>query len=185
MGGMTAESILRVVPASENHSRGSLWWRGRRYPCALGKGGVLPAGRKCEADGASPAGLYPLLTLYYRPDRMGRDRAAPETGLPTLAIGRNLGWCDTPACRDYNSAVDLPHSDSAESLWRADGLYDLLVVMGHNQNPAIPGRGSAIFLHVARDDYLPTRGCVALAREVLSEILPELDDRTMIRIYRP
>ncbi len=179
------ESVLRIVPSPQRHSRGSLWWRGRRYPCALGKGGVLPASRKREGDEASPAGLYPLLSLYYRPDRQD----LPKSALSTREITRTLGWCDDPACAAYNSAVQLPHPGSAEALWRADALYDLLVVIGHNQGNnsglAIPHLGSAIFLHVARDDFSPTRGCVAVARKVLLEILSELDEKAMIRIYLP
>lgn len=176
-----SNSILRVIPSAEKNSRGSIWWRGRSHPCALGLGGVLPACQKREGDGASPAGLYPVLGAYYRADRLD----LPETALPLSEIGPNLGWCDEPACEDYNAAVALPHGGSAESLWREDGVYDLLVVIGHNQNPAIPGLGSAIFLHVARDDFSPTRGCVAVAKEVLLEILPELSLSTVIRIHMP
>lgn len=186
---MTADSVLRVIPAAENHSRGHLWWRGRSYPCALGRGGVLPANRKREGDDASPAGLYPLPGIYYRADRLDLPKMNSKTALTAREIGPDLGWCDDPACDSYNSAVNLPHPGSAESLWRAagdgEGLYDLLVVTGHNKNPAVPGLGSAIFLHVARDDFTPTRGCVAIAREALLEILPALNVRTMMRIYLP
>ncbi len=186
---MTAETVLRVIPDAENQCRGHLWWRGRSYPCALGRGGVLPANRKREGDDASPAGLYPLLGLYYRADRLDLPEMRHQSALPVQEIGPDLGWCDDPACGSYNSAVDLPHPGSAERLWRASGkgesLYDLVVVMGHNRNPAVPGLGSAIFLHVARDDFSPTHGCVAIAREALLEILPELDARAMMRIHLP
>lgn len=192
---MTVESVLRVIPATENQCRGHLWWRDRSYPCALGRGGVLPASRKREGDGASPAGLYPLLRLYYRADRLDLPEMRHESALPAHEIVPHLGWCDDPGCDSYNSAVNLPHPGSAENLWRAagdgggegegEGLYDLLVVMGHNQNPAVPGRGSAIFLHVARDDFAPTQGCVAIAREALLEILPELNAGAMMRIHLP
>lgn len=178
---MPDQSILRVVPSAENHSRGQLWWRGRAYSCALGRGGVMPASRKREGDDASPAGIYPLLGLYYRPDRLDR----PATELPVEAMSEQLGWCDDVACAEYNSAVELPHQGSAESLWRADGVYDLLVVIGHNIDPAIAGLGSAIFMHVARDDFFPTRGCVAVSKEALLEILPELDRRAALRIHLP
>lgn len=184
-----AESMLRVIPSAENHARGKLWWRGRSHPCALGRGGVLPASRKREGDEASPAGLYPLLGVYYRADRLDLPETVsgtvPGTELPARVIGPDLGWCDDPGCADYNSAVDLPHPGSAECLWRADGLYDLLLVTGHNCNPVLPGLGSAIFVHVARDDFSPTRGCVAIARDVLLGILPALSSRTMMRIHMP
>ncbi|MCH8861972.1 MAG: L,D-transpeptidase family protein [Proteobacteria bacterium] len=182
---MTVESVLRVIPATENQCRGHLWWRDRSYPCALGRGGVLPASRKREGDGASPAGLYPLLGLYYRADRLDLPEMRHESALPAQKIAPHLGWCDDPGCDSYNSAVNLPHPGSAESLMRGDSLYDLLVVLGHNQNPAVPGRGSAIFLHVARDDFSPTQGCVAIAREALLEILPELSAGAMMRIHLP
>lgn len=181
------DSLMRVRPSGEDPSRGRLWWRGHGHPCALGRGGVLPASRKREGDNASPAGLYPLLGVYYRADRLDLPetgpQSAPNTALPARVIGVNSGWCDDAACEDYNSLVDLPHPGSAESLWRDDALYDLLVVTGHNQDPAIAGMGSAIFLHVAQDDFLPTRGCVAIARDVLLGILPELNTRTMLRIH--
>lgn len=183
------ESVLRVIPSAEDQSRGSLWWRGRGYPCALGREGVLPAAHKREGDGASPAGLYPLLGLYYRADRLDwakpGPQAAAQTGLPAQAIGADLAWCDDPECADYNSAVTLPHSGSSENLRRSDGLYDLLVITGHNQHPAIAGWGSAIFLHIARDDFPPTRGCVAIARNVLLDLAPQFTLRTMIRIHGP
>lgn len=176
-----ADSVMRVVPSPEDPARGNLWWRGRAYDCALGKGGVLPASSKREGDDASPAGLFSPQILYYRADRLEE----PDTGLPTRVIDQKLGWCDAPECKDYNSAVGLPHAGSAEELWRADGLYDLLLVISHNQEPSLPDYGSAIFLHVARDDFSPTRGCVAITREAFLEILPELDARALIRIYMP
>lgn len=178
---MVTENILRIIPSGENPSRGQLWWRGRASPCALGKAGVLAATRKKEGDDASPAGVFPLTGLYYRADRLD----LPETSLPALEITQEWGWCDDPACAAYNSAVQLPHQGSAETLWRDDHLYDLLVTFGHNQSPAIPPMGSAIFLHVARGDFLPTQGCVAVARNVLLEILAEVGTDTMIRIHLP
>lgn len=176
-----SDCMLRVIPSAENNSRGSIWWQGHSHPCALGRGGVIPASRKREGDDASPAGLYPLLGLYYRADRLD----LPDTALPLSEIGPEQGWCDEPACENYNIAVTLPHGGSAESLWREDAVYDLLVVMGHNSNPAIPGLGSAIFLHVARDDFSPTRGCIAVTKEALLEILADLSINTMIRIHMP
>lgn len=177
---MTAH-LLRIIPMAENPSRGHLWWRGQGYPCALGRGGVRPASRKNEGDDASPAGIFALCRLYYRRDWL----ELPETGLPVREITRDLGWCDDPECRAYNSAVELPHPGSAEDLWRDDRVYDLLVEFGHNQDPTVPHMGSAIFLHVARHDFSPTRGCVAVAKEALAEILPGLRPQTMIRIHMP
>ena len=126
--------------------------------CALGRGGLSETKR--EGDGATPVGAWPLRRLLYRPDRL----ALPQTGLPTTPIGPADGWCDAPGDANYNLPVILPYPASAEQLWREDAVYDLIVPLGYNDAPVVPGLGSAIFLHLARDDYAPTEGCVALAR---------------------
>ena len=141
----------------------------QRYRCALGRGGVRPDKR--EGDGATPAGLFPLRRLLYRADRLAR----PNSKLPMAEIQPTDGWCDDPGDAAYNRAVMLPHGASAESMWRSDELYDLVVITGHNDNPVVPGEGSAIFIHVASPDYGPTEGCVALARQDLLALLPHLD----------
>ena len=135
--------------------------------CALGLNGVIASREKREGDGRSPAGIWPLRRVLYRPDR-GPE---PATRLPICPLGPGDGWCDDPADAAYNRPVTLPYPASAESLWREDGLYDLLVVLGHNDTPVRPGAGSAIFLHVATPDHAPTLGCVALARADLVALL--------------
>lgn len=140
---------------------------GQRVRCALGRGGVIAGALKREGDGASPAGLWPLRRVLYRPDR----GPAPKTALAVQAIEPDDGWCDDPADRHYNRPVKHPHGASAERLWREDGVYDLIVVLGHNDDPPIAGLGSAIFLHLARPDYAPTEGCVAMARPDLEALL--------------
>lgn len=139
----------------------------RRVRCALGPAGVVPAAQKREGDGASPAGVWPMRRVLYRPDRA----PAPSTGLPVAAVSPDDGWCDAPGDPAYNRPVRLPYPASAERLWRDDGLYDLIVILGHNDDPPAPGMGSAIFLHVAWPDYAPTEGCVAVAREDLVDLL--------------
>jgi L,D-peptidoglycan transpeptidase YkuD (ErfK/YbiS/YcfS/YnhG family) len=131
----------------------------------LGKGGV--SDDKREGDGATPEGCYPLRRVYYRPDHL----TTPVCSLPKQAIEAADGWCDDPADVAYNRAVRLPYPASHEVLWRDDRLYDLLVVIGHNDAPPQPGKGSAIFMHVARPGYLPTEGCVALALADLQALL--------------
>jgi L,D-peptidoglycan transpeptidase YkuD (ErfK/YbiS/YcfS/YnhG family) len=112
--------------------------------------------------------------VLYRADRV----ASPESALPTEPIAPTDGWCDDPSHADYNRMVRLPHEGSCEELWRQDAVYDLIGVLGWNDAPIERGRGSAIFLHVARPDYAPTEGCVALAlgdlRRLLSAGLSEL-----------
>ncbi len=129
----------------------------RIFRCALGRGGLSDAKR--EGDGATPIGDWPLRRLLYRPDRL----PLPATGLPAVPIGPADGWCDAPDDRNYNLPVTLPYPASAETLWREDAVYDLIVPLGYNDGPIRPGRGSAIFLHLARAGYPPTEGCVALA----------------------
>lgn len=144
-------------------------WGGKRLRCALGRAGIAKAKR--EGDGASPAGAFLMRRVLYRPDR----EALPLTGLPARALGRQDGWCDDPEDGAYNRPVALPYQARAERLWREDGLYDLVVALGYNDDPVEKGKGSAIFLHIARDDYGPTEGCVALSRADLLEVLKTAD----------
>ncbi len=147
---------------------GTLSWNGREIRCALGRGGVRQD--KHEGDGATPIGRFPIRRLFYRPDRL----PAPVTRLPATPLTPAHGWCDDPAHPDYNREVRLPHPARCESLWRDDAIYDLIVVLGHNDDPVEPGRGSAIFLHLAREGYTPTEGCVALARPDFVALLATL-----------
>jgi L,D-peptidoglycan transpeptidase YkuD (ErfK/YbiS/YcfS/YnhG family) len=109
--------------------------------------------------------------LLYRPDR----GSVPHTALPVKPIAPDDGWCDAPGDRAYNRPVHLPYPASAEQLWREDHLYDLVVVLGYNDDPVVPGQGSAIFLHLARPDFAPTEGCVALSRDDLLTVLATAD----------
>ena len=150
---------------------GTLTWPGT-YPgggfrCALGRGGIRADKR--EGDGATPVGCFTLRRVLYRSDRL----APPETALPVAAIGPADGWCDDPADPAYNCPVSWPYPASHEEMWRQDGLYDVVVVIGHNDDPVVPGLGSAVFMHVAKPDYEPTSGCVALA---LPDLLALLKD---------
>jgi L,D-peptidoglycan transpeptidase YkuD (ErfK/YbiS/YcfS/YnhG family) len=109
----------------------------------------------------------PLRNVLYRPDR----GSAPACVVPVRAMAADNGWCDDPSNPGYNQAVRLPFPASAEMLWRDDTIYDIIAVLGWNDSPVVPGRGSAIFLHVARSDYTPTDGCVALAPDHLRRVL--------------
>ena len=144
--------------------------------CALGRSGVRADKR--EGDGATPAGTFPLRELWYRPDRVAR----PPTALDCHALDPDRGWCDDPRDVGYNRLVWAPYPARHERLWREDGLYDLIVPLGYNDAPAVPGLGSAIFLHAAAPDYAPTEGCVAVAREDLLTILYGCGPETSIRV---
>jgi L,D-peptidoglycan transpeptidase YkuD (ErfK/YbiS/YcfS/YnhG family) len=158
------------------HADGVLIWQGRRMRCALGRGGVAAA--KCEGDSTTPTGVLPLRRLLYRPDRM----APPETRLPTAALAKDDGWCDDPRDPLYNQAVKLPFGGRHEELWRADALYDVIVVLGHNDDPPHPNLGSAIFMHIAAADYGPTEGCVALALDDLFDVVAGCGTEARLRV---
>jgi L,D-peptidoglycan transpeptidase YkuD (ErfK/YbiS/YcfS/YnhG family) len=154
---------------------GHLVWRNITYRCALGAGGVTDAKR--EGDKATPTGCFALRRLLFRADRLAR----PQTGLGAVsALDPADGWCDAPDDANYNRLVRHPYGASAERLWRDDGLYDVIVVLGHNDDPVVAGAGSAVFLHVARPDYGPTEGCVALALDDLLAVLRDCDDATRL-----
>jgi len=146
--------------------------------CALGRGGVIAAEAKREGDGTSPLGLWPLRRLLYRADR----GPAPQTALPSAPIEPDDGWCDAPGDAAYNRPVTHPYPASAERMWRQDHLYDLVVVLGHNDDPVVAGAGSAIFLHLAKPDYGPTEGCVALARADMAALLAEAREGDLLEI---
>jgi L,D-peptidoglycan transpeptidase YkuD (ErfK/YbiS/YcfS/YnhG family) len=146
---------------------GSLALEADTVPAALGRAGVTKASDKREGDGATPLGCYRLRRVLYRADRIAR----PVTVLPCRAIREDDGWCDAPGDPAYNRPVRLPYPASHEALWREDGLYDIILLLGHNDDPPIAGSGSAIFLHCKRGDYEPTEGCVALAPEHVRTLL--------------
>lgn len=137
----------------------------RTYTCAIGRGGFLAD--KQEGDGGTPIGAYFLKRVYFRPDKL----SAPKTALPVQALTPRDGWCDDPADPAYNRMVQLPFDASHEKMWRDDALYDVVVEITHNDNPPVPGAGSAVFIHIAKPDYSATEGCVAFAKPDLLEIL--------------
>jgi L,D-peptidoglycan transpeptidase YkuD (ErfK/YbiS/YcfS/YnhG family) len=154
-----------------------LTWNARTCRVALGRGGI--DFKQHEGDGITPLGTFPFRRVLHR-----ADRVTPQTRLPRAPLTPRDGWCDAPADPAYNTQIRLPYPASHEALWRADALYDLIVVLGFNDAPVVPGKGSAIFLHVARDDYGPTEGCVALAKDDLIEILAALAPGDTLTIKR-
>ena len=145
-------------------------------PCALGRGGTTRCKR--EGDGATPAGRFRLLGCFYRADR----RARPPSRLPAAAIRPSDGWCDDPGDRRYNQPVRLPYSARHERMWRDDHLYDVVVDIDWNRARRVKGRGSAIFLHLARPDFSPTEGCVAIEPRMAARLLQRIGPNTVIEI---
>jgi len=148
----------------------------KRWRCVLGAGGVRED--KVEGDAATPAGEFPLRRIYFRNDRL----VLPRVRLPARPIVEHDGWCDDPRSPSYNRLVRIPNEYSHEKMWREDGLYDLVVVVGYNDDPPEGEWGSAIFLHIAREDLSATRGCVAFSRDDLVELLPLLTPKTRLRV---
>jgi L,D-peptidoglycan transpeptidase YkuD (ErfK/YbiS/YcfS/YnhG family) len=145
-------------------------------PCAVGRSGVKALKR--EGDGATPAGRYQARFGYIRRDRIMH----PHTGLPLRPLKPRDGWCDAPSDRNYNRRVAIPYPASAERLWRDDRLYDIIIVLSYNERPRVRGRGSAVFMHVAREGLAPTEGCVALRRADLKRVLALLGRRATVPI---
>ena len=165
-----------IVTARTGETRGLARLGDRTFNCALGRSGLVADKR--EGDGGTPIGRFPFRRLLYRADRVARI----ETRLPARHIERDDGWCDDPASPDYNKPVRLPHPSRHEKMWLESQLYDLVVVIGHNDDPVVPGAGSAVFLHVARDDWSPTAGCIAFRREDLLTILAQVSAKDEIEI---
>mgnify|MGYP001951537433 CR=1 FL=1 len=152
---------------------------GKSYACAIGKNGFTPQADGREGDGKTPLGTYPIRYGYYRADRI----SAPQSGLEFHALREDDGWCDEPDDPAYNRPVRLPYPASAEQLYRDSHVYDIIIVLGHNDSPPAPGLGSAIFLHIARENYGPTQGCIAVSQTDMQSILPHLARGDEIEIY--
>lgn len=172
------QNFIKIASLTTANQTGRLQMgRGARHdPCALGKHGQTYF--KKEGDGKTPNGRWRPVQCLYRPDRISR----PKTALPTRPLKKNDGWCDAPHDRNYNRPVNWPYTASAEHLWRDDELYDIIIILNHNQRPRIQHRGSAIFMHVAKPGYPPTEGCLALAKPDLLRLLPHITPSTRIYI---
>lgn len=159
------------------YADGHLKFDSKSYRCALGRGGILTY--KVEGDGATPTGIYPLLRLFWRSDKI----TSIETLLPHQNLNLDDGWCDDPTHPEYNQLVNLPFSASHERMWHDDDLYDLVIEIGHNNNPVVPGAGSAVFIHVASPDYAATEGCIALAKDDLLMLIQKWTTATKVEIF--
>ncbi len=169
-------SIIRLDVLNRSETHGRLRIGNLVLPCRIGRSGI--AALKREGDGTTPAGRWSLREVLFRPDRVGR----PSTRSAVRALAPRDGWCDAPRDRNYNRPVRLPYPASHEVLWRADGLYDVLVVLSHNERPRQRFRGSAVFLHIADPQHRPTGGCVAVSLRDMRRLLALCGPETRIAI---
>ncbi|MEE9273383.1 MAG: L,D-transpeptidase family protein [Robiginitomaculum sp.] len=159
-------------------SKGKLKAAHKTYICAHGLNGSVSQSDGREGDGKTPLGVYALRYGLYREDRF----VLPKTGLPFYPIAKNDGWCDMPHDPAYNCPVRLPYGASAEKLWKKSHGYDVLIVFGYNDNPPIPGLGSAIFLHIARPRFKPTQGCIGISKRAMGALVKELNSGDTVEI---
>src|SRR4030081_2223482 len=169
-------SAIRINAAAGDPRRGWLTADGQAIPVALGRGGIRA--NKREGDGGTPKGTFRPRQLLGRADRPPR----PCTSLPIRAIRPQDAWCEDPASRHYNQPVLLERESGGDRLARDDHLYDFIVEIDHNSSPRFAGRGSAVFLHLARDNLAPTAGCVSMTKSAMLRLLRRLGPETRIVI---
>ena len=167
---------LNVRAAPGTRTRGVLTAGPLAFPVALGRGGIVA--NKREGDGGTPRGTFHPRKLWWRADRLPR----PRTFLATRAITLADAWCEDPDDRYYNRPIRVAHDHKGDRLHRKDHLYDFIVEIDHNTRPRVAGRGSAVFLHLARENFGPTAGCVAMTRSAMLHLLRRLGPRTRIVI---
>ena len=175
---MRKSSLLNLLVRAKpgDRTRGWLMAGPLALPVALGRGGIRA--NKREGDGGTPRGTFRPRRVWWRADRSPR----PRTRLPVRRIRPDDGWCEDPLNRHYNQPIRLPSNHPGDRLWRADRLYDLIVELDHNTRPRIAGRGSAVFVHVARPAFAPTAGCVALKLQALRQLIARAGPGTRIVI---
>ena len=155
---------------------GYLKYKNFKFRCALGKNGI---GKKIkEGDNITPRGTFKITKIYYRPDKIKKL----ITFFKKIKIKKNMGWCDDPKSKFYNKQIKLPYKFSHERLYRIDNIYDIIAVLNYNINPIIKNKGSAIFLHIAKNNYKLTAGCVAIKKNNLIKLLKIIKKNTKLKI---
>ncbi|MGA7787458.1 MAG: L,D-transpeptidase family protein [Xanthobacteraceae bacterium] len=175
--GRTSLATIHIRARPGDRSRGWLVAGSKTLPVALGRGGIKAVKR--EGDGGTPAGRFHPIRLWWRADRLSR----PRTLLPVRRIGTADAWCENPVDRRYNRAFQRSANEPGDRLRRDDGLYDVFVEIDHNARPRVARHGSAVFIHIARDGFAPTAGCVALRRRDLLGLVSRLSPKTRIFIH--
>lgn len=170
---------ITVITSSWTATTGTLQIGQLQIDCTLGRGGVTTD--KTEGDGKTPVGRFPLRQVFYRADRL----PMPETGLPVELLTADTGWCEDVSHPDYNRRVRLPHPSVHDRMTRDDALYDLVIVVGYNDDPPVSGKGSAIFIHLARPEFTPTAGCVGLRLHDLQSVLKLCSRDSFLVVFPP
>ena len=155
---------------------GYLKYKNLKFRCALGKAGIRV--KKKEGDNITPKGTYKIIRIYCRKDRIRQVKSR----IKIYKINKKIGWCDDPRSKKYNQLIKLPNKFRHEKFYRKDHLYDLIIVLNYNMRPVVKNKGSAIFIHLARRNYNPTKGCIALSKNNLLIILNKINKNTKIEI---
>ena len=146
-----------------------------KVKCTIGKKGI---GYKIkEGDLITPKGEFKIKYILYR-----KDRVKISTKLKKKAIKKNMGWCDDPKSEQYNKLVKLPYVYKHEKLFKKENIYDIIIVLNYNMNPIKKNKGSAIFIHVAKNNFEKTEGCVAVRKQQLLKIIKEVKPNTKVKI---
>ena len=155
---------------------GYLEYKNLKFRCAIGKAGIQKKIK--EGDNITPKGTYKILSIYYRHDRIKKIKCP----IKKIKITKKIGWCDDLKSEYYNKQIKLPSKFSHETLYRKDNIYDIVCVINYNINPIIKGKGSAIFLHISKNKYQRTKGCIALKKNHLITLLSLIKKNTKIKI---
>ena len=155
---------------------GFLKYKHFKFKCALGKAGIKNKSK--EGDNITPRGIFQITKIYYRPDKIKKIKAF----VTPIKIKKNMGWCDDSKSNYYNKQIKLPNKFGYERLHRNDNLYDIILVLDYNTNPTVRGKGSAIFIHVSKNSYKKTKGCIALKKKHLLKLIPLIKKNTKIKI---
>ena len=155
---------------------GYLKYKDLKFKCALGKSGI--GNKKIEGDNITPKGNFKIIKIYYRKDRLKKL----SSKFTLTEITKDMGWCDDPKSKKYNQLIKLSTNYSHENLYRKDNIYDLILVLNYNMKPTIKNKGSAIFIHITKKNYQPTKGCIALKKNNLVKLISKIDKNIKIKI---
>ena len=156
---------------------GEIYFKNFKAKVSLGKNGI--GQKKKEGDLITPIGDYPLREVFYRTDRV----KLPTLKIPSQSINIKHAWCNDSSFPEYNTLVNLPFKGTHEKMWRNDHLYNIVIVIGYNDQPVFPEKGSAIFIHLAHNNFNPTEGCIGIRESTMKKILNHIEPNSRIIIH--